>query len=453
MHRGGGIVVSDALTGLCAAMAASGDARLLLPALDLCTDAEETARVLDHAGGMDLAVLNAATRAKIADLAIAAERWPLALAAARDIDIVLHSEVTALLHLGRAGEAMSRYRAAVAANPALEQPELLATIEREGGPMTNVVSFNSPRRESVAPESDEVAEARLSFVPAESDIRFADVGGHDDVKRQIARRIIAPFQKPTLFARFRRGAGGGVLLYGPPGCGKTLIARATAGECDARFINVPATDIVDKYVGEPERKLAAIFAEARRKTPTVLFFDEIEALAGKRGSQSTRHEMGLVSTFLAELDGFEKANDGVLILAATNMPWAVDAAFRRSGRFDRQLFVPPPDRAARRAILQLQLAGRPVEPAIDVEMVAARATGFSGADLENLVDTAADIAIEQSIAAGAERPIGQRHLIEAFDEVKPTTAEWLTVARNFARYGNSGGQYDEITDFLKRHAK
>ncbi|MEN3746387.1 ATP-binding protein [Sphingomonas sp. HF-S3] len=444
---------NNVLDSLCAAIAASGDARLLGPALDQCRDASDLARVLDQGRDLDLTVLDDDERSRVGALALEAGAWALALKAAQGVDRALASEVTALFRLDRAGDAMARYHAAVASNPALEQPDLVAMIEREKGESTNVVTLNARRRESESPEDDELIEARLSFVRTESSIGFDDVAGHDDVKRQISRRIIAPFQKPMLFARFRRAAGGGVLLYGPPGCGKTLIARATAGECGARFINVPATDIVDKYVGEPERKLAAIFEEARRETPTVLFFDEIEALAGKRGSQSTRHEMGLVSTFLAELDGFEKANKGVLILAATNMPWAVDAAFRRSGRFDRLLFVPPPDRTARRAILELQLAGRPVQAGLDLEAVAARATGFSGADIENLVDTAADLAIEESIDAGTEQPIGQRHLIESFSEVKPTTAEWLTTARNFARYGNSGGQYDEIAEFLKRHAK
>ena len=293
---------------------------------------------------------------------------------------------------------------------------------------------------------------RLSFVEAGS-VTFKDVGGHDAVKKQIDRRIIAPFRKPALFARFRRKAGGGVLLYGPPGCGKTLLARATAGECQARFINVPVTDVLDKYIGEPERKLAAIFEDARRETPSVLFFDEIEALAGKRGHASSSHEMAVVSTFLAELDGFAQNNEGVLILAATNMPWSVDPAFRRSGRFDRLLFVPPPDREARALILRLQLDGRPGADALDLKAIAAKTSGFSGADIQNLVDTAADFAIEESIDAGDEVPITMSHFTEALEEVKATAAEWLTTARNFAKYGNSGGQYDEVAKFIAKYGK
>ena len=298
----------------------------------------------------------------------------------------------------------------------------------------------------------ELGRTRLQFAEHRA-IGFADVGGHDAVKKQIDRRIMAPFRKPALFAKFRRKAGGGVLLYGPPGCGKTLLARATAGECEARFVNVPVTDVLDKYIGEPERKLAAIFEYARRETPAVLFFDELEALAGKRGYSSSHHELGVISIFLSELDGFAQDNDGVLILAATNIPWAVDPAFRRSGRFDRQLFVPPPDKDARAEILRIQCEHRPIAGDLDLAVIAAKTPGFSGADIRNLVDTAADFAIEESIDEGGEVPISTAHFTEAMQEVKPTTAECLTTARNFAKYGNSSDQYDEVADFISKHGK
>jgi SpoVK/Ycf46/Vps4 family AAA+-type ATPase len=275
------------------------------------------------------------------------------------------------------------------------------------------------------------------------------VGGLDDVKKQITRRIVTPFKKPSLFAKYRRKAGGGVLLFGPPGCGKTLLARATAGECEARFVNVPVVDVVDKYIGEAERKLAAIFADARRDTPTVLFFDELEALAGSRSGIANQSQVSLVSTFLAEMDGFADNNEGVLILAATNMPWGVDSAFRRPGRFDRVQFVPPPDKVARREILELQLSGRPVESRLDLNAIAAATAGYSGADLANLVNTAVDMAIEESISSGVERPVSRSHLAEAQREVRPTTLEWLTTARNYAKYSNTGGQYDDVAAFLK----
>jgi len=207
------------------------------------------------------------------------------------------------------------------------------------------------------------------------------------------------------------------------------------------------------WIGEAERKLHALFDKARAAAPSVLFFDEIEALAGKRQYTREQTSSKLVSQFLSEMDGFVKNNAGVLILAASNVPWAIDPAFRRPGRFDRVLFVPPPDRVARASILKIQLAGRPIANDIDCDALAARTSGFSGADLENLVDTAADKAIEQSLARGSEVPIDHKALVAALAEIKPTTTEWLTTARNYARYANEGGQYDEVLDFLARNTK
>ena len=277
---------------------------------------------------------------------------------------------------------------------------------------------------------------------------FSDVGGLDDVKREIRRRIITPFLKPSLFQRFKRQSGGGILMYGPPGCGKTLLARATAGECGAKFYNVSITDVLDMYIGESERKLHEIFEQARRNAPAVIFFDEIEAIGGKRQHSREATSAKVVSQFLTELDGFAQNNHQVLVLGATNVPWAVDPAFRRPGRFDRVLFVPPPDASARQTILDLLLDGRPLTDNIDTRDIVKRTSGFSGADLRNLVDTAADEAIEESIASGKESAIGMAHLQQALQQIKPTTLEWLTSARNHARYANQGGQYDEVLKFL-----
>jgi transitional endoplasmic reticulum ATPase len=282
---------------------------------------------------------------------------------------------------------------------------------------------------------------------------FADVGGLESVKKEIHRRIILPFVKPGIFERFRKRVGGGILLYGPPGCGKTLLARATAGECGAHFVNVDISDVLDMYIGESQRKLRAIFDYARAHTPCVLFFDEIEALGGRRSTTRETVSSGIVSHFLAEMDGFSKNNHGVLILGATNVPWSVDAAFRRPGRFDRVLFIPPPDRVAREAILKIHLADRPTDGTIDVAGLAARTSGYSGADLENLVEVAADEAIEASLSQGFERPITRAHLDAALQQVGATTTEWLTTARNYAQYANEGGQYDEVLQFIRQNAR
>lgn len=283
--------------------------------------------------------------------------------------------------------------------------------------------------------------------------RFADVGGLAQVKRDIERRIIAPFRASGLVARFRRKAGGGVLLYGPPGCGKTLIARATAGECGASFHAIHASDILSKYYGESEERIAAIFAKARADTPSVLFFDEVDALAMKRSDASSSHVAQLVTTMLVEIDGAGTRNDGVLVLAATNLPWSLDAAFLRPGRFDRLFFVPPPDRAAREAILRLELAERPQAPGLDVTRLAAKTSGFSGADLAAVVERAADIAIDATLEQDRVVAIDQRMLDAALGQVRSSVTDWLTTARNHATYANESGRYDDVLAFLRENGR
>jgi transitional endoplasmic reticulum ATPase len=356
-----------------------------------------------------------------------------------------------LLEADRHADGLQQYREAIAQNAALEDATLLARLE---GRVRTVAPRDGrgPRLTVISNDDTSVQEVDRVVQPPLERVTFADIGGLDDVKEQIRRKIILPFQKPGLFQRFRKRAGGGILLYGPPGCGKTLMARATAGECNANFHNVAISDVLDMYIGESERKLKAIFDRARESVPCVLFFDEIEALGGRRQHAREATSAKVVSQFLSEMDGFAQGNAGVLVLAATNVPWAVDSAFRRPGRFDRVQFVPPPDRAARHAILDLLLAGRPLGP-IDVKHIAANTPGFSGADLRHLVETAVEEAIEASIAAEREVPLEDKHLKAALKQVKPTTGEWLTTARNYARYANEGGQYDDVLAFIDRNAR
>jgi transitional endoplasmic reticulum ATPase len=365
-------------------------------------------------------------------------------------------KANAHLALDQRDEGLRAYRAAVAANPALEDMALrdrLTSRVRTFPSRTDDDGGGRPQLRVISNDDTDQSEVNRLLMPREEKVTFGDVGGLEAIKKQIRKRIILPFQKPALFQRFKKRIGGGLLLYGPPGCGKTLLARATAGECDANFYNVAISDVLDMYIGESERKLHALFDQARSASPSVLFFDEIEALGGKR--QYTREVTAskLVSQFLAEMDGFTQENSGVLILGATNVPWAVDPAFRRPGRFDRLLFVPPADTEARRAILEILLADRPVAAKIDLGFLVKRTSGFSGADLRNLVETAADEAIEASLEKGEEVPIGDTELRAALTEVKATTLEWLTTARNYARYANEAGQYDEVLQFLDKHSK
>lgn len=342
------------------------------------------------------------------------------------------------------------YENAIIENPALEDIDFAKLLNASG--LTSINEKQVKLRVISNDNTDSVEITRLIY-PAKDKVTFADVGGLEQVKNQIRKKIITPFQKPSLFNRFRKKVGGGILLYGPPGCGKTLLARATAGECNAEFFNVVISDILDMYIGESERKLHAIFEQARSKTPAVIFFDEIEALAAKRQHTREATSSKLVSQFLSELDGFSQNNQGVLILGATNVPWALDPAFRRPGRFDRVVFVAPPDQPARVDILKQLLTGRPGGDSIDTEKLAKQTSGFSGADLLNLVELAVDEAIEESISCGEEVPLNKRHIDEAVRNSKSTALEWLTMARNYAKYANDAGQYDEVVEFLKKYGK
>lgn len=285
-------------------------------------------------------------------------------------------------------------------------------------------------------------------------IGFDDIGGLEDVKKQVRRKIINPFQnKKALFDRFRRKAGGGVLMYGPPGCGKTMMARALANECNARFHEVRAAEVLDQYVGNAEKRIAQIFAQARASRPVVLFFDEVEALAQRRQFDGGARVNTTVSALLTEMDGFSEDNDGMLFLGATNVPWSLDSAFRRPGRFDRALFVPPPDRVARKFILGTLLKDRPTDPSLDIARLVERSSGFSGADLSALVDTAIDVAIEESDSEERLSPLSHGHFDEAFREIKSSVGEWLGQARSFAEYANESGMYDDLAAFLKKYAR
>lgn len=437
---------------LLAALEASPDnAALRALVVDACLDApgiEPLRRALAIAGPSLFEDAASRTRA-LRKLQDAGDEEGVIALAGEDSAEALLGQARAALREGRRDAAREAYAEAIARNPALEDRAFAAELEGR------VVSLAFARRAVTSIANDDTSEADVVQIvqPATARQTFADVGGLDEVKQQIRRRIITPFLKPSLFERFKRRAGGGILLYGPPGCGKTLLARATAGECGARFYNVAINDVLDMYIGESERKLHALFDQARRTAPSVLFFDEVEALGGKRQHAREATSAKLVSQFLTELDGFAEQNQGVLILGATNVPWAVDPAFRRPGRFDRVLFVPPPDDAARRAILGLHLAGRPAEGTIDVAELARLTPGFSGADLRHLIETGVDEAIEASIESGRETPLTMQHLRAALKDTRATTLEWLTTARNHARYANQAGQYDEVLAFLERHGE
>lgn len=319
---------------------------------------------------------------------------------------------------------------------------LQAELERELGGDTDRVKL---RRE---PGPEDGAFTPADLFEGRPTTTFEDVGGLDEVKKSIHRRIILPFQRPDLYLRYGRSAGGGTMLYGPPGCGKTLMARATAGECGLPFFNVRIEDVLDPFMGVSEQNLHEAFESARAGAPCVLFLDELDALAYARRKQAGSAGRPLVDQLLQELDAIGSDNEGVLVLGATNAPWDVDDALKRPGRLDHPMFVPPPDRAARERILQLVLEGRHTER-IDVARAAADTPLYSGADLRALVEAAVDLVIDEAIDSGGDPPLETRHLDAARATLRPTTLEWLASARNYVEFANQAGRYDEVAAFLR----
>ncbi len=293
---------------------------------------------------------------------------------------------------------------------------------------------------------DELEMEDAGFIQ-KSDVSFKDVGGLDHIKREINLKIIKPLENPEIYKKFGKKIGGGILLFGPPGCGKTFLAKATAGEIQANFINVTISDILDMYVGKSERNLAETFEIARAHRPSVLFFDEVDALGANRHEMRANAGRHVINQFLAELDGMESDNDGLLVIGATNTPWALDSAFRRPGRFDRIIFVPPPDEEARMKIFDLSLRDKPAEQ-VDLKRLAALTEKYSGADIKAVIDIAVESKLEIALETGEIQPINTKDLVKAIKQHRPTTMDWFNTAKNYALYSNQGGLYDDILKYL-----
>jgi SpoVK/Ycf46/Vps4 family AAA+-type ATPase len=348
-------------------------------------------------------------------------------------------------------EARKKYGAATLLDESLIDPEWEAWLGRETAnekPAPQPLALTG-ERDAGELSKEEIAQAvKDATGPAISPITFNDIGGMVDVIDRIRMNIIYPFKNPEVFRKFNRKPGGGILLYGPPGCGKTHIARATAGECGATFMSIAITDVLSKWLGESERHLHELFELARRRAPTVVFIDEIDAIGMDRGDASGL-VAPIVNVLLTELDGISADNTNLMVLAATNSPWRVDSALRRPGRFDRVLFVPPPDAAARAAILEINLREVPHE-SVDTVKLARQTEKFSGADLRAVVTRAAEEAILAEMKSGKAAKITQKMLSEAAKGMRPSTSEWLETARNYASYANRSGLYDELVEYFEK---
>ncbi|TAE17434.1 MAG: AAA family ATPase [Bacteroidetes bacterium] len=337
----------------------------------------------------------------------------------------------ALLKEHALSKALEAYKKALAIDPNYFDEELDQNLRmKQGGNPTEI--------------EDEI-DHRFLQKPT---INFADVGGMEAVKKEIDLKIIKPLLHAELYKAYGKKVGGGILLYGPPGCGKTFISKATAGQVNAKFINVSLNDILDMWIGNSEKNLHEIFELARNNTPCILFIDEIDALGASRSDMKQSSGRHLINQFLQELDGINSTNDGVLVIGATNTPWNVDPAFRRPGRFDRIVFVPPPDGPSREAILQVKLANKPTGT-IDVQAIAKKAEHFSGADIDAIIDIAIEQKLESSFTDGIPKPLETADFIAALKKHKPSTQEWFATAKNFALFANDAGLYDDILTYMK----
>lgn len=229
---------------------------------------------------------------------------------------------------------------------------------------------------------------------------FNDVAGMNKMKEEIKEAIVYPMMNPELARKYGKLGGGGIMMYGPPGCGKTYIVKAAAGECTANFINAKLSDLLDMYVGNTEKNIHKVFELARKNVPCVLFFDEVDALGGRRDQQEgTQYMKMAVNQMLYEMDGIESANQNVLVIAATNAPWDVDPALRRSGRFGKAIYIPEPDFTSRMAILKMHAKKRPLVRFIPYIRLALATIGYASSDLKALVEEAATIPWKEAFLA------------------------------------------------------
>jgi SpoVK/Ycf46/Vps4 family AAA+-type ATPase len=330
------------------------------------------------------------------------------------------------------------------------RPDAQAAYDRllELDPTMRDLGIERSLRFAVVSGAEPEPDAPEPVVRSRPSITFDDVGGLQALKERLRMDIILPLQKPDLFKAYGKKPGGGVLLYGPPGCGKTHLARAAAGECGVNFQAVEIQSVLDMWLGESEKRLHQLFEKARDEAPTILFFDEIEAIGAAR--HQLKHGPGrrMVNQLLAEMDGVNAQNESILVLGATNAPWDVDPALRRPGRFDRVVFVPPPDTAAREAILTISLRERPIAD-LDLALIARRTPRFSGADLRHLAEVASERALSDALRTGALRPVTNTDLLAALERVRPTTVEWLETARRYVTYANQAGLYDDVSRYLQ----
>lgn len=296
------------------------------------------------------------------------------------------------------------------------------------------------KKDDASEEDDEVKRWQQAEIP---NIHFSDVAGLEDVKKAIKIRMINPILYPDKYKLYNKKTGGGVLLYGPSGTGKTMIAKAIACEVGAKFYAVKGSDIVSKWVGESEKNINSLFEEANKQDRAIIFIDEMDSLLGKRGQDI--HNDKRVNEFLQQIDGFSGRNPNLLLLGATNRPWDIDTAATRSGRFSQKIYIPLPDEKARKFMIEKNMKNVPVSKDFDVDKIVKQTKNYSGADIEELCDRAKDEPLLKAIELDSVVEVTNKDFNNILKIFPPSVTE--SELEKFAEYNN------EIDSLIKNRKK
>ncbi len=311
-----------------------------------------------------------------------------------------------------------------------------------------------PSRSSAAAKQKDDEDAKKKVVPiAKPTLTFKDVGGLDDVKEEIRKAIVYPMQHPELFKMYGKKTGEAILLYGPPGCGKTFIVKAAAGECNVAFITMKISEILSKYLGESEQNIGAAFSGAKDNAPSLLFFDEVDAIGGRRDDSSEGYSKRIVNQLLVEMDGVEGLEGKqVLLLAGTNAPWDVDPALRRPGRFSKLLFLPPPDPVSRKAIFKIYMRDLPIEEHLNLEALVAKTDGYSAADVEQICLESADIPLAEALSGKPPRKINMGDFEQVISKRTSSITPWFRLALQQVEKSDEADLFKPLVDVCKKYA-
>lgn len=306
---------------------------------------------------------------------------------------------------------------------------------------------SQPQTQGGGKDEDVSAKIKELILAEKPNIRFTDIAGLNEVKERIKETIVYPFKNPEHYKYYDVPTGGGILLYGPPGCGKTMMAAAAAAECDAVFISIKISDIKDKYVGESEKRIKEVFKLAREHERAIIFFDEMDALATDRSDSGSGHERSLVNELLAQMDGVDtKGSNKYLILAATNLPWAIDIALRRAGRFDNSIFIPEPDLAARKRLFEINLKNKPVSKSVSLDELAKKTAGFASAEISQICKEAARIPLREAIKKNSRREISKADFEQVIGGMQTILASWYQKALKELVRGGEQEAFKELVD-------